>query len=234
MECKKCGLEKTMKQGRTISCGPCTSAYRAGWRKKNHERLKAEKRKWNAEHKDHKDQQEKNRRIELRMKLLKRYGASCSCCGESKPEVLCIDHIEGGGEKHRKEVGSGTAFQWWLLRNGLPDGFRTLCHNCNYCTFAYGRCVHEGPPTKTGGSRYEYMKEYRLKIRKLIFFHYGTECAACGVSQFEFLCLDHINGGGKKHQREVGRGSAFYKWVLESNFPTGFQVLCQNCNFAKG
>jgi len=25
----------------------------------------------------------------------------------------------------------------------------------------------------------------------------------------------------------------FYRWLVENDFPEGFQILCHNCNFAK-
>ncbi len=30
------------------------------------------------------------------------------------------------------------------------------------------------------------------------------------------------------------RGQVLHKWVIENNFPKGFQILCHNCNYAKG
>ncbi len=36
-------------------------------------------------------------RRNLRAKVLSHYGGKCSCCGESTPEFLAIDHTEGGG-----------------------------------------------------------------------------------------------------------------------------------------
>lgn len=32
------------------------------------------------------------------------YGGACACCGESREPFLAIDHIAGGGNKHRKEI----------------------------------------------------------------------------------------------------------------------------------
>jgi len=29
-------------------------------------------------------------------------------------------------------------------------------------------------------------------------------------------------------------GIPLHNWIIENNFPKGFQILCQNCNFAKG
>lgn len=44
--------------------------------------------------------------------------------------------------------------------------------------------------------------------------------------------IDHINGGGTKHRKQIG--SHIYNWIKNNEFPEGFQVLCFNCNLAKG
>lgn len=59
----------------------------------------------------------------------------------------------------------------------------------------------------------------------------GAVCRCCGENQFEFLSIDHVNGGDRKHQKEVGN---VYRWLKKNGFPPGFQVLCMNCNWAKG
>lgn len=81
----------------------------------------------------------------LRQAVLDRYGRACACCGEDHEEFLAIDHIKGGGNKHRKELGvmAGSAFYRWLIKQGLPDGYRTLCHNCNMATRLGGVCPHQ-------------------------------------------------------------------------------------------
>lgn len=48
-----------------------------------------------------------------------------------------------------------------------------------------------------------------------------------------FLIIDHIDGGGTKHRKEVGKGAAFYRWLEKNNYPLNFQVLCMNCQFGK-
>ena len=65
--------------------------------------------------------------------------------------------------------------------------------------------------------------------------HYsnGTlKCTFCGYSNIVALSLDHVEGGGTKHKKEVCKGG-FYEWIIRSNFPPGFQVLCMNCQFLK-
>jgi hypothetical protein len=78
-----------------------------------------------------------------RKRILDVYGGKCACCGEHRYEFLAIDHINGGGNKHRKEVtGLGARFYAWLQREGFPDGFRVLCHNCNMSYGFFGYCPH--------------------------------------------------------------------------------------------
>jgi hypothetical protein len=59
------------------------------------------------------------------------YGRACACC--SATEDLTIDHVNGGGEEHRRKVGIGRGvnFYAWLVRRGFPDGFQTMCRRCN-------------------------------------------------------------------------------------------------------
>lgn len=83
----------------------------------------------------------------IKLEAFRRYSVtpypSCCCCTETITQFLCIDHINGGGNAHRKEVGTGIGFYRWLRRNEFPEGFQTLCHNCNHAKWAYGACVHD-------------------------------------------------------------------------------------------
>ena len=46
--------------------------------------------------------------------------------------VLSIDHIDGGGTQHRKQLREqGTIFYRWVIKNNYPEGFQVLCFNCN-------------------------------------------------------------------------------------------------------
>ena len=65
------------------------------------------------------------------------YGRSCACCGETIPLLLTIDHINNDGAKHRRQLSGsrtgkvGAWFYKWLVDNGLPPVYQTLCWNCN-------------------------------------------------------------------------------------------------------
>jgi hypothetical protein len=84
--------------------------------------------------------------LRLRMEALGKYGGvppQCACCGEAELEFLSIDHLYGGGGKHRRQIGAGgNGLVLWLRKNGYPSGFQVLCHNCNLAKGYYGECPH--------------------------------------------------------------------------------------------
>lgn len=68
----------------------------------------------------------------------------CACCGEQEIIFLTLDHIDGGGNKHRKEIGGGGLNQYlFLRRNNYPSGFQVLCYNCNCAKGFFGKCPHQ-------------------------------------------------------------------------------------------
>jgi hypothetical protein len=80
----------------------------------------------------------KNVRYEQKLKVVSYYSFGtmiCNCCGENNFENLTIDHIYGGGNKHRLEIfgykTGGSAFYFWLIMNGFPNGYQVLCKKCN-------------------------------------------------------------------------------------------------------
>jgi len=73
-----------------------------------------------------------NRSWESKLEMIGAYGGECVLCGEKVAEFLTIDHINGGGNKHRQEVGNGHRFRLWLKKHNWPrDEYRLLCANCN-------------------------------------------------------------------------------------------------------
>lgn len=87
-------------------------------------------------------QANKAQRLRDRQAVLNAYGRVCACCSESRYEFLAIDHIEGGGKRHRIQIRIG--LDRWLVKNSFPDGYRILCHNCNMALGFYGYCPHGG------------------------------------------------------------------------------------------
>lgn len=75
-------------------------------------------------------------------------------------------------------------------------------------------------------------KRHRI-IREAAYAGYGGECVCCGESEFEFLCIDHVNGGGAEDRKKHSTWQIARR-VIELDFPDDYQVLCHNCNLAKG
>lgn len=92
------------------------------------------------------DEKRRDARRKVRLEALQAYGGaapSCVCCGEGTLLFLSLDHINGGGGKHRQETGGG-GFYSWLRRHNYPAGFRVLCHNCNLGRqINGGTCPHQ-------------------------------------------------------------------------------------------
>ena len=57
---------------------------------------------------------------------------SCVRCGELRMPCLSIDHINNNGAEHRRQVGSGVHFYHWLEKSDYPEGYQTLCMNCQF------------------------------------------------------------------------------------------------------
>ena len=103
-------------------------------------------------------------------------------------------------------------FRHKMMANGFLGKCRECCH-------IYGRLQN---------------KTARAKFRSLVLQAYGgnnPSCACCGIGHQEFLSIDHIHGGGAKHRKAVGN---VYEFLVKSNFPNGFRLLCHSCNMALG
>lgn len=94
--------------------------------------------------------------------------------------------------------------------------------------------------------RRNYLKEWRKKnttIERRIYLHrkvrekafagYGGKCACCGETTFEFLAIDHKYGGGRLEREKLSTRQIADK-VIKLGYPDEYQVLCHNCNMAKG
>jgi 5-methylcytosine-specific restriction endonuclease McrA len=73
------------------------------------------------------------------------------------------------------------------------------------------------------------MAALHVRRREWILAKYGGRCACCG-SPYD-LEIDHIVPWDGTTPR---RGNNLVKWIVNNNFPDMFQLLCSNCNTAKG
>jgi hypothetical protein len=78
------------------------------------------------------------------------------------------------------------------------------------------------------------------KTKLTVINHYSNGTMACANPYNEHkepytnlytLTVDHINGGGWLERK--GYGAKFYRNLIKSGFPSGFQILCMNCQWIK-
>jgi hypothetical protein len=89
-------------------------------------------------------------RTGLRRRAVIRLGNECECCGEQHKEFLTLDHINGDGAVHRKEMGGGSGLAQyrifaWAVKAPLEEvkaKVRVLCFNCNLAIGFWGYCPH--------------------------------------------------------------------------------------------
>ena len=84
-------------------------------------------------------------------------------------------------------------------------------------------------------------RKHQLAIKIETMNHYGgLYCRCCGETDISRLTIDHIDGKGAEHRKELvgfgsrGCGNVLYYWLKKHNYPSGYQVLCNICNPAKG
>lgn len=133
--------EKGVKSG----CHECRLAYHKDYYWKNREEQRARMLAYQKANKAKLLENRKKKGREDRLAALRHYSGGdpqCACCGEVKLEFLCIDHTNGGGNIHRRKHKLNGEIGPWLRLNGYPEGFRVLCHNCNFAASHYGYCPH--------------------------------------------------------------------------------------------
>ena len=85
--------------------------------------------------KDDKNKLARERNHTLKIEILSYYAKGapkCSRCGIEDIDVLCLDHITGGGNKIRVgTIRGGANFYARVKRAGFPEGLQVLCANCN-------------------------------------------------------------------------------------------------------
>jgi len=150
--CTSCGIElnieNTYKYGLehgSYICRVCRLEYCKTHRLKNREINLKKKREYKLKRKEIIFEQYKTRKTKIKFEVLNHYSngtMQCACCGEKYIEFLSIDHVAGGGSKHRKKIKVGD-FYFWLIKNNFPTGYRVLCMNCNSSIGFHGYCPHE-------------------------------------------------------------------------------------------
>ena len=111
--------------------------YQARYYRDNRERIIIQRKEWYKKNLSLCSARHNEYNHSFRLKVLTHYGngqLKCVQCGFSDERALSIDHINGGGNQHRKQSGCGTGIRlyFWLRKEGYPEGYQTLCMNCQF------------------------------------------------------------------------------------------------------
>lgn len=159
------GRSRFQKRYKLGLCGYCGKNKHEEGKKTCSECLRKNKNRYSKSDKNIQLTRASEIRKERKIRIFKYYGGICSCCGESELMFLALDHIDGGGNEHRRVIGnnknnrcgsSSTQFYKWVEKNNYPDFLQILCHNCNMGKHLNGGvCPHQTksdkPPLLGGG-----------------------------------------------------------------------------------
>lgn len=110
-----------------------------------------------------------------------------------------------------------------------------ICPSCKLIKPASSYYTNPGNKDGLQWSCKDCYRDRRYSKKRRIIAHYtngSNQCACCGESTFEFLTIDHVKGGGSNHRKQIR--TSIIPYLIRNNFPPGYQILCFNCNCAKG
>ncbi len=147
----------------------------------------------------------------------------CSKCGEKEIQFLCLDHVKNDGSVHRKTLSKGgLSIYRWAKKNNYPDELQTLCNNCN--------AIKHNELIASGSKAAQWRRRTKMKVLRAYCSDDRPRCEKCDMEDVRALTIDHVNGGGAEHMREIGGSNRFYLWLVKNQFPVGFRILCFNHN----
>jgi hypothetical protein len=152
-------VDRSTPSGLSYSCVTCRRKQSLDYRRKNHELVcqrdrEHQKRNWPKIKERRKEYIAYNRqrirvRAQQRLRELWRvayavYGGRCDCCGETRIEMMTLDHVFNDGAYHR-EVNKDYARKILcrIEKSGRPEpGIAMRCYNCNCVRLRCGECPH--------------------------------------------------------------------------------------------
>jgi len=192
-----------------------------------------------------------------KLKVMKHYSKQslgCAFCGEEYIDFLQIHHGEGRKNVPHPPTWAGDHLYTWLINNNFPDnlGIQVFCANCN----GGGHTHAEHAKTNKKDTKNVSGRKGKKTLKIKVFTEYSKKisnsdkpiCACCGVNQTNFLTLDHIIGRKQMDSVpelvKIGYSSKLkrielYNWIIKNDYLSDlkteyFQILCFNCNHAKG
>jgi hypothetical protein len=161
-------------------------------------------------------------RIRLKRLVIQRYGGRCEWCHTTDLDVLCIDHVDNSGGKHRKALGfKGSSIYKWLRKHNYPKNFQVLCANCNWLKELERRKEAD----KSYSKKAAYSRTYREQMKLKVLTHYSPgeiKCSNCGEQNINVLTL--------YNPEKLEKHKHLMEYIIANNYPEGYRVVCLNCH----
>lgn len=148
--CSKCGMAKPLsdfgnefkkKDGKKPFCKPCGKIIRKASYDSDPQKAIRKTQAWKAKNPERANRYLRENRIKKRKAVIAGYGGKCTCCGEDNEVFLTLEHVNGGGNAHRKNGGSLKTYMA-AIKEGFPDKYTILCMNCNFAKRFGKVCPH--------------------------------------------------------------------------------------------
>jgi formylmethanofuran dehydrogenase subunit E len=92
------------------------------------------------------------------------------------------------------------------------DTFMAVRNDAKSCKKCNRKRIFEWQTSLHGRERRKIkLKEHRM----LVINAYGGKCNCCGEDKYEFLAIDHVNGGGKKEREKMSSYQIMRKVIKE-------------------
>lgn len=172
---------------------------------------------------------------------------TCNKCGHLKP----VESFEPKGNGKRRAIcrncrrSSKGLQQKSVVFTCVNCKNQLHCSNksgvCKKCHIAQGGCKDCSNLAVIGkarcldclGKRAKNQKARRNRQRHEVIQRLGGKCVFCNNDVLIFLTIDHKNGNGNQHRKEL-TSPHISSWLLENwDKSVDYQVLCWNCNSAR-
>ena len=110
------------------------------------------------------------------------------------------------------------------------DGNQSHCKECQ-------RQRHRQYYQNNRSRLLQYKHAYILRYKRATLDRLGgARCALCGCEELIFLTVDHTDGNGHIHRKQIGNGSNTHRWILKASDVElkrwHLRVLCSSCQKA--
>jgi len=156
------------------------------------------------------------RGIRAKYEAFRLLGSKCIQCGDTRLEILCINHINGDGAEDEFSGIGQLIYRAICAGKRTTDGLNLLCPNCNVLhEYALGRRTGESRPGKL-----------HTTVIKML----GGVCVKCGCTDLRVLEVNHIDGGGKTEYLSKSNQAFYWKVFYGERTIDDLNVMCASCN----